>query len=244
MYPVLGKRGHGSVKERTTTKTRGLWIALAALCAAVLTILSPRAFAQSVGAQANVTVQWHAQAIVNVTLTPNFHTGWGTVPAAIGAQPTPSPGPNARCGVGCGDIDFGQVGQGNNYLYKYAVDVHVTSNSGTGLDVYGEGATDFLADSGGPNTFVATSLYWLNSTNGTDNNTGFSASVPFQKTGQLVTGSGFATAPSITYAAYPTPISQSALANADFYYDYQIKVPFNAPVDNYYVWVVYTVVAR
>jgi hypothetical protein len=240
----LGKRGHGSVKERTTTKPRGLWIATAALCAALLTILAPRAFAQSVGNQANMTIQWHGQAIVNVTLTPNFHTGWGTVPATIGAQPTPSPGPNARCGVGCGDIDFGQVGQGNSYLYKYAVDVHATSNDPTGLDVYGEGAADFQTQVDGNTIPISSSLYWLNGTNGTDSNTGFSPSIAFQKTGGLVTGSGFATPPTIAYAVYPSPISSSSTGNADFYYDYQIKVPFNAAVDNYYVWVVYTVVGR
>jgi len=217
---------------------------MAALCAVLLTILSPRAFAQSVGGQANVTVSWHGQAIVNVTLTPNYHTGFGTVPAVIGTQPAASPGPNARCGVGCGDIDFGNVGQGDNYIYKYAVDVHATSNDPTGLDVYGEGAADFLTQSDGNTIPVNSALFWLNSTNGTDGNTGFSPSIPFQKTGGTPSSTSYGTPPTITYGVYPAPISTSSTGNVDFYYDYQLKVPFNAIVDNYYVWVVYTVVGR
>src|SRR5579862_9010232 len=69
---------------------------------------------------ASATVKWSTQAIVHMSLTPNYFTGFGQVKAVFGAQPTPTHGPNAGPGVGAGDVDFGNILAGDDYLYKYA----------------------------------------------------------------------------------------------------------------------------
>ena len=214
--------------------------ALFALAMAVLTY--PRAIAGT--ASDPIHVHWKPTAIVRVTLTPNYNAGFGQVVAIIGSQPAPTHGPNAV--LNGGSVDFGDVLAGKNYLYKYAVHLNVQSNSTTGLNVYGEGAAAFFNQADSSSVPISQAVYWLNSTSGSpaDNNTGFSAAVPFQQTGGAVTGGSFAVPASIAYTVYPAPISQSALANTDFYYDYQLHVPGAATGGDYFVWVVYTVVAR
>lgn len=215
-------------------------VALAAILAAV----AP-AFAASGG----VNVSWYAQAVVKVALTPNYASGFGTVKAQFGTQPTPAPGSGA-CLNGCA-VDFGNVLAGTNYLYKYAVHLNVQSNDTNGVRLYGQGAADFYNTNDGTSQALNTSVYWLQSTNGSisDANTGFSPSFPFDNAsstpGAVVTGNSFATAPSIAYTSgYPaSSIATSSSANSDLYYDYQLKVPGAATSGQYYVWIVYTVVA-
>jgi hypothetical protein len=180
-------------------------------------------------ATAPVTVKWSAQSVIAMTLTPNYVAGYGAVPAVIGTQPTPTTGPNATLGGGA--IDFGDVLGGKNYLYKYAAHLHITSNDTNGFYLYGEGAADFYNTADASTQPLDTTLYYLNSTSGSppDGNTGFSAGLPFFKT---------------SYLSYPSPIDTSATESADLYYDYQLKVPATATGGLYYVWIVYTVVAR
>src|SRR5579859_2326736 len=111
-------------------------------------------------------VKWNAQAIISLTLTPNYFTGFGQVKAVFGAQPTPTHGPNAGPGVGQGDIDFGNVLSGTDYLYKYAAHLNITSNDSNGFKVYGEGAADFQLDAGGGAQPVSSTLFYLPSTSG------------------------------------------------------------------------------
>jgi len=195
---------------------------------------------------ATTTVKWSAQAIISMTLTPNYFTGFGQVKAVFGAQPTPTHGPNAGPGVAQGDIDFGNVLSGTNYLYKYAAHLNVTSNDANGFKVYGEGGADFQLDAGGGSTPLSSTLFYLNSTSGApaDPNNGFSAALPFQKTAGIVTGGTYAGPTSINYGGvYPGPIATSASATGDFYYDYILKVPSSIVANgDYYVWIVYTVV--
>lgn len=217
-------------------------VALAAIFAAA----SP-----ALAASGNVNVSWYAQAIVKVALTPNYASGYGTVKAVFGTQPTPSPGSGA-CLDGCA-VDFGNVLAGINYLYKYAAHLNVISNDTNGVTLYGQGAADFYNTNDSTTQPLDSTVYWLQSTSGapSDPNTGFSAAFPFSNAastaGATVSGNSFATAPTISYSTDPPPasaeITHSTSTNADFYYDYQLKVPPTASSGQYYVWVVYTVVA-
>lgn len=196
------------------------------------------------GATPNATVSWYTQAIVDFTLTPNYSAGYGSVKAVFGTQPTPAPGP-AACLGGCA-VDFGTVTAGYDYLYRYAAHLHVITNDINGVNVYGEGAADFLNQTDNTSVSLNQALFYLPSTSGgSDSNTGFSSSTPFLKTAGAVSGNSFGTAPTIAYATYPSPVAQTTnSAPADFYYDYQLKVPGYATGGSYYVWVVYTVVAK
>jgi hypothetical protein len=193
---------------------------------------------------ANATVAWYSQAVVQFTLTPNYSAGYGTIKAVFGTQPTPAPGTGA-CLNGCA-IDFGTVTAGNDYLYKYAAHLHVITNDINGFNVYGEGAADFFNQTDSSSVSLNQALFYLPSTSGgTDNNTGFSSSTPFFKTAGTVSGNSFSTTPTIAYTTYPAPVAATTSnATTDLYYDYQLKVPGYATGGSYYVWVVYTVVAK
>ena len=223
----------------------GLWgVAFAAL--ASVAALAP-AGAQS---SAPVTVKWSTQAIVHMSLTPNYFTGFGQVKAVFGAQPAPTHGPNAGPAVGQGDVDFGNILAGINYIYKYAVHVNVTSNDSSGFKLYGEGAGVFYNSTDASSQPIASTLFYANSTSGApaDGNTGFTPGLPFQQTTGIVTPAqpNPAATPSINYGGtYPSqPVATSVLSNSDFYYDYLLKVPVTATAGQYFVWVVYTVVAN
>lgn len=192
-----------------------------------------------------VHVKWFAQAIVKVTLTPNYFTGFGAVKATFGAQPTPTHGPDAGPGVGQGSIDFGNVLSGTDYLYKYAAHLQVTTNSTTGFNLYGEGAADFVNQSGGSEP-ISSTVFYLNSTSGSppDTNTGFSGALPFQRTAGTPSSTSFGLPPTIAYTGFPAPIAVSPTPTADFFYDYELKVPPSATGGNYFVWIVYTVVPQ
>lgn len=193
---------------------------------------------------ASVNTNWNATPVVKFALTPNYTSGYGPVKAVFGTQPTPSPGAGA-CLQGCA-LDFGTVISGFDYLYKYAAHLNIITNDGNGVNVYGEGAADFYNQTDATSQSLSTTLYYLPSVVSGDTNTGFSASQPFYKTSAVVSGGGsFATAPSITYATYPSPMAAtSSAATSDLYYDYQLKVPGAATTGAYYVWIVYTVVPK
>lgn len=216
------------------------WGVVAAALLAAVALAGSHASASPTG---SVTVKWVGQAMVHVALTPNYAAGFGQIPAVIGTQPAPTHGPDAT--LDGGSVDFGNVLTGKNYIYHFAAHVNVTSNSSTGLNVYGEGAADFFNTADSSTVPLSSAIYWLPApASGTDSNTGFSAGTPFEKTGGVVSNNGQFTTPSIAYTVYPAPISSSTLANTDFYYDYQLKVPFTATSGLYYVWIVYTVVPK
>jgi len=207
----------------------GVWFALASLAPA---------WAQST-TNGSTTVKWYANTIVKFNLTPNYADGYGTIKATFGTPGAPAPGPNAL--FQAGSVDFGTVMQGNDYLYRYAAHVNVTTNA-PGFVVYAEGSADFTGT--GANTgntlAIGQTIYWLPSTpGGGDGNTGFSPSTPFHKTTQP--GATYNN-PTITYGAYPAPAVTSSSGSADYYYDYQLKLPSSASLGTYYVYVVYTVV--
>lgn len=224
------------------------------MLAAVVAFVATAVATVPAASAATVTTKWDTQAIVKMTLTPNYYTGYGQVKAVFGTQPTPTHGAYANA-VGQGAVDFGNIEAGVDYLYKYAAHVNVTTNDPGGFQLYGEGVADFTGTAGGasPATIpLSTVLFYANSTSGSpaDTNTGFSPGFPFYKTSAgsvsnpgLTNGSGTAT---INYGgSYPSsPIATSATPTADFYYDYLLKVPLSVTVSSqYYVWIVYTVVA-
>jgi hypothetical protein len=208
---------------------------------ALMAVVSPAGAATATG---TVDVTWHQLPIIHFSLTPNYYTGYGSVLATFGTQPAPTHGPGAT-GVSTGTVDFGTTLAGDTYLYKYAAHLHVTTNDNAGFYVYGEAATMITNNSDG-STYPAQALYYLNSGASSDSNTGFSPGLPFSPTGGTVTGGGdsISSPPTITYGTYPSPVEQTSTANADFYFDYQFKVPPTATAGNYYVWIVYTVVGK
>ena len=216
------------------------WIG--SLAIAMLIALAVPAPANAGTANGSFEAKWYASAIVKFALTPNYSSGYGTVKAVFGTQPTPAPGPGA-CLSGCA-IDFGSVMGGTNYLYKYAAHLNVVTNDPAGFNVYGEGAADFVNQADNSTQTLNQSVYYLPSVASGDTNTGFSSSLPFYRTAGTVAGNSFATAPTITYATYPAPIASVSTSTSDLYYDYQLKVPGMATGGQYYVWIVYTVVAK
>lgn len=218
------------------------WIGSIAVAAAAILAASLPATASS--ATGPVTVQWYAQAVVKFALTPNYATGCGTVKAVFGTQPAAT-APAQGCMTG-GAVDFGGILAGTNYLYKYASHLNLQTNDVNGVSIYGEGAADFVNTADGTSTALNQSLYYLTSTSGgSDLNTGYTPSYPFYRTTASVSGNSFGTAPTIAYASYPPPIAATNTSgSADFYYDYQLKVPPLATSGQYYVWIVYTVVPK
>lgn len=210
-----------------------------ALSMAVALATASLAPAMATTSNGSAPVKWYANKIVKFNLTPNYAAGFGPIVATFGIPGTPAPGPGAS--FQGGSVDFGNVEQGLDYLYRYAAHVNVQSN-GNGFDMYAEGSADFTGTGAntGNSLAIAQTIFWLGSTSGGgDPNTGYSPSTPFQKTTQP--GAAYNN-PAITYGAYPAPALVSAAPNADYYFDYQMKIPSNASLGTYYVYVVYTVV--
>ncbi|HEX8805378.1 MAG TPA: hypothetical protein VF741_00460, partial [Candidatus Aquilonibacter sp.] len=205
---------------------------------ASIAILSPAGAATATG---TVKVQWHAPPVITFSLTPNYASGYGSLLATFGTQPTPTAGPGAS--LKGGTVDFGTTLAGDTYLYKYAAELQITTNDSNGFDVYGEAATMITNNSDG-SVYPTQALFYVPSVLSGDTNTGFTPGVPFTQTGGVVSGGGDnkSTPATIAYATYPNPVAVSALANNNYYYDYQFRVPSNATSGNYYVWIVYTVV--
>jgi len=192
----------------------------------------------------SVKATWKTAVIISMSLTPNFQTGYG--PTGGPASPTPAPGPSAAPSGGY--VDFGKVVQGYNYLYRDAAQVSVLTNDSSGFQVFAEGSSDFQSVSNGTWP-IGTTLFWLPTNT---SNTPFSAAVPFEKTSAMVTGSGTSTG--ITYGAggppssaliwaYPSSTVGLSGNMANQGYDYQLRLSGSAPVAQFTVYVVYTVVA-
>lgn len=222
------------------------WIGSCVIAAlTVLPALVPVA-ANASSASGNVTVQYFITPSVKFTLTPNYNSGYGPIPATFGTPPAPTPGAGA-CFQGCA-VDFGTVMAGSTYLYKYAAHINVHTNDTSGYNLYAEGAAD-ITDSHGNTIPIAQSLFYLASGATTDPNTGFSSGLPFMATSATVNPPtpDINTAPTVTYASYPAPLFSTAIAGtSDYYQDYQFKVPYTAVSGGftYFVWIVYTVIAK
>ncbi|MDE2572477.1 MAG: hypothetical protein KGM44_08155 [bacterium] len=191
----------------------------------------------------SVQATWKTAVIINMSVAPNYQSGYG--PVGGPGNPTPAPGPSASSGY----VDFGKVVQGYNYLYKDAAQVSVLTNDSSGFQVFAEGSSDF--QSSGSGTWpIGTTLFWLPTSS---SNTPFSSAMPFEKTGATVTGSGSSTG--IAYGAGGPPGSALVWSypgstiglpgnTANQGYDYQLQVSSSAPVAVFSVYVVYTVVAK
>jgi hypothetical protein len=213
-------------------------------CMAAVIILVSAPAAAWAGATGSVTVKYSLTPTIKFTLTPNYTSGFGSVQAVFGTQPTPTYG-SAACLQGCA-VDFGTVEAGFTYLYKYAAHLNVTTNDTNGFYVYGEGAAN-MTDGSGDTIQINQALYYLPSVASGDMNTGYSPGFPFQVTSGTVNPSSPSptTAPTISYAAYPAPIITAASGGTtDLYQDYEFKVPYSAAASTFYVWIVYTVVPR
>ena len=211
---------------------------------ALIAVVSP---ADAVAPTRTVNVTWRPPPIVHFTLVPNYASGYGSVIATFGTQPTPTSGPGAS--LQGGTVDFGTTLAGDTYLYKYAAELEVTTNDNNGFLIYGEAATVLMNNTTGLPAPSGNWLYYLPSTASGDTNTGFTPGVPFLQTSGTVGGNTSDSAPppgaTITYTSYPSAIAQSAAANGNFYYDYQFKVPPTITTGgNFYMWIVYTVVGQ
>jgi len=201
------------------------WIGSCVVALVAVLTLSPAS--ASPVSSGTVKVAWYTNAIISMTLTPNYNSGYGTVKATFGSQPAPEPGPGS-CSNSCA-VDFGRVEAGIDYIYKYAAHVNVASNDTSGFNLYGEGAANF-SDGGANSMTLNQSLYWVPSVASGDANTGFTSGFPFNVTGGTVnpTQPEAGIPPTITYGAYPAPIVSSSSENGDIYQDYELKVPIGA----------------
>ena len=187
---------------------------------AILCGVASGALADSYG---SYKANWKALPIINLNLTPNYTAGYGPQ-GGSGSGSTPAPGPSAAPAGGY--IDFGNVVQGYQYLYKYAVQVNVTSNDSLGFQVYADGATDLQGALGGTWP-ISSTLFWIMSNSG---NSPFSAATSFQA------------APTTSMVwSYPSTASAPGV-NAGF--DYQLRLTTPITVDRFNVNIQYTAVGN
>ena len=78
----------------------GLW--------AIAMVIATLAPASATVADGTSIWKWNTTSIVQLTLTPNYATGYGSIPAVFGTQPAPTHGVDAPS-VGNGAVDFGHV---------------------------------------------------------------------------------------------------------------------------------------
>ncbi len=219
---------------------------IAASVTAALTLLvtlsCARAIAQSNG---SVKLQWKIVPIVNLTVTPNYQSGFGPQGGA-GSGSTPAPGGGASLGGGV--VDFGnQVVQGYAYLYKYAVKTTVQTNDAAGFTLYAEGTTDVNDLTAGGTQPLNQLLFWLFSSPG---NSPFSSATPFQPTASTVGCGGTC----INYVGTPPPTaavwsySSSTIGqpgnSVSQGFDYQLRLYSSPPPDSFSVYIVYTAVGN
>jgi hypothetical protein len=153
------------------------------------------------------------------TLTPNYSTGFGTINyPCTPTCTTPAkaiPGPTASLKGGA--VDFGSIEQGQDYLYKYAMQVSLTATSGWYL--FANASSDFSS------SLPASSLLWLASA--TANSTA-SLATPFDTTS--------------TSNGWPYPIATGKTGSSTLDYDYILRVPYGTPNGSVSTQISYTVV--
>ncbi len=225
--------------------TRILGICLFGL--ATLVVVSGRdASAQVANSYGSVKLEYKIVPIVNLTITPNYQSGFGPQ-GGVGSGATPAPGGGAVANGGV--VDFGtNVVQGYAYIYRYAVKAAVQTNDGSGFTLYAEGMSD-IQDNTNPGSTIPLNqtLYWLPSSG---SNSPFSAATAFQKTSAAACGVAC-----INYGGINPP-STSAVWNypnstmgqpgnvATQGFDYQLRLYSSPPTDNFSVYIVYTAVGN
>jgi hypothetical protein len=221
------------------------FLGLALFTAAIaIAVGGSHASAQAVNQYGSVKLQWKVTPIINLTLTPNFQSGYGPT-GGTGSGSTPAPGAGASLQGGI--VDFGtQVVQGYAYLYKYAVETNVMTNDSAGFSVYAEGATNITDNTAGGTIPINQVLYWLKTST---SNTPFTGATPFQATSSSSCGVGCITyvgAPPSTAFVYAYPSSTigqpSNIVSQGF--DYQLHLYSNPNTDNFSVYIVYTAVGN
>ncbi len=226
----------------TSTRTSPL---RAAYVTALLALVPAFAAAQSSNGS-TVSTKYNVLPFIKMSLTPNYASGFGPVKSVLGGATTVL-APGSFATLNGGAVDFGTVQQGVAYLYRYAAKITVTSNA-TQFTLFAQGSADLTGTSDTTNAVPASgsttgntmpinqTLFWLTSTSGGgDPNTGYSAAQPFI--------SANATWNSPTVPGTGAQIYHGAISStANLYYDYQLRVPPTASIDNYFVYVVYTVI--
>jgi len=184
---------------------------------------------------------WQTNVIAQLTVTPNYATGYGPVTVSPPPSPAPAVGPLATSGY----VDFGNVVAGYDYLYKDAVQLGVVTNDTNGFTVFAEGSSNFA---GGGNTLaIANTLFWLQ-TNALNNP--YSPATSFEATTSATTGGGtgiaYGGAPPATATIWTWPSSTIGQPSntAMRGYDYLLRLPSSAPQATMDLYVVYTVVAN
>ena len=158
-----------------------------------------------------------------VTLTPNFANGFGTLSNTFcycggnGHAQVTTPGPTAT--LGSGNIDFGNVEDGQDYLYKSAMRVSVTAPSAWYL--FAAASQDFSPAIG------SDSLLWAPSI----------AKPDVMQAGESAFEFGSATSPGWQY-----PISTGKTGKQTLNYDYVIRLQWGAQNSTFSTQVVYSVV--
>ena len=220
----------------------GLGVFTAAIA---LAVGGTHASAQAVGDYGSVKLQWHITPLINLSLTPNYTTGFGPK-GGTGSGATPSPGPSAVLDGGV--VDFGSnVVQGYAYLYKYAVKANVLTNDAAGFTLYAEGASDINNNTAGGTIPINQVLYWLNSATA---NTPTSSATPFQPTTFSTCGVGCinygGSAPPSTAVVWTYPSSTIGLPSniVSQGFDYQLRLYSSPAADNFSVYIVYTAVGN
>lgn len=182
-----------------------------------------------VAAQKSADAQTYSSGTTSMTITPNFHTGFG--PQRFGRTDNTTPGSGAV--LNGGSVDFGSVEQNMDYLYQYAVQLKVAT-AGT-FAVYAE-SDAALAGSG---TLDASKrLYWAptvigkrpNATTGDLNESWSVAAVPFAVSGGVSNVS--------------SPPIYSGAKSASLSYDYVLRLAATDSPGTYSANVYYTVVAQ
>lgn len=205
-------------------------------CIAVWAALAANAEASNYGA---ARATWQTNIITQLTVTPNYATGFGPVTVVPPPSPAPSVGPLAASGY----VDFGNVVAGYNYLYRNAAQVGILTNDSNGFSVYAEGSSDFT--NGSSTLALQNTLFWL-PTNVT--NSPFSAATSFEATSSPTTGGGTGIAyggvPPAAATVWTYPQSTIGLTNntAQRGYDYLLRLPSTAPQATLDLFIVYTVV--
>lgn len=175
----------------------------------------------------------YAGGSLSVTLTPNYHAGFGTWPPALSKVPcsavdvacAPSPGPSASLRGGV--VDFGQVEDGEDYIYRYAVEI--TTTAGSPWYLFGT-ANDFSS------AFSGSSLLWIPSNPRLDTNVAFAAFA------NVADGMEFPSPTSGIGWQYPIMTGKAGTSLNGF--DYILRVPWSTPNGSASTTVGYTVVPQ
>jgi hypothetical protein len=216
-----------------------------AATAATLALIAGSPVAVRAATTASAQLSYRVIPYVNATVVPNYASGFGvTSTSGFDSGSTPATGSTAV--LDGGQVDFGNVVQGYNYLYKYAAEVNVNTNDAAGFIVYAEGATDLNGSNPvpSPSTFpIFQTLFWLVSNSG---NNPFSAATSFNKTTGTplgTNGSGgisYVGSPSAGSMVWNSP-TQGTLSQG---YDYQLRLSDSIPLAQFNVYIVYTVIGN